>query len=356
MRINHAIVGTVPGPGHLPVESYTLDSGRGYAIEVWSYGATLVEARVPDRRGSSTNVVRRLPSLADYVNPRKNAYLGATVGRYCRCIAGGRFQLDGVVHHLSRNAGAHHIHGGTKGFDRAVWSSDASRDGDRLSVWFTLISPDGDQGYPGTLTAQTSYHLEGDGRLTFEHRATTTASTVVGFTNHAFWNLAGEGTVGGHWLALNSSRMVAFDSELIPLPGPPVSVAGGALDFTESRPIGVQRLDNFFVLRDPAFQPQDPPVTQGQPTLAREHPPLASDPPALAAELFEPTSGRAMRVSSDDAGIGVYTGDAYLDPRAGICLETGPWPDAPNRPDFPSVRLDPDVVYHRRTVHEFAIR
>jgi aldose 1-epimerase len=329
MDIQRDGIGTVPdgSGGTTTVHSYTLDTGHDLAIEVWTYGATLVEVRTPDRRGRTANVVRRLPRPADNADRRKNAYHGATVGRYCRCVAGAVLHLDGVPHRLDRNAGDHHIHGGTDGFDRRVWTAEAERDDDRLVLALRLVSPDGDQGYPGELHAETRYVLE-EGRLTFEHSATTTASTAVGVTNHAFWNLAGAGVVDEHVLAVNAERYVAFDAELIPEAGPPVPAGGTSLDYRSPRALGSHRIDNFFVLDDRAW----------------------------AADLVEPSSGRAMRVVTDEPGVGVYTADHYREPRTGICLETGPWPDAPNRPDFPSARLYPGQRYHRRTTHEFSVR
>ncbi|MFC4585730.1 galactose mutarotase [Sphaerisporangium corydalis] len=314
------------GAGPAPVHAYTLDTGHGLAITVWTYGATLVEVLVPDRAGHAANVVVRLPDLAAYEDPAVNAYVGSTVGRYCRCVANGTFTLDGVVHELDRNDGRHHVHGGPLGFDRFVWDAEAETTGDRLVLRLRLDSPDGDQGYPGALTAEARYEVDRHGRLTFGYSATTTASTFAGLTNHAFWNLSGTGgTVDGHLLAVNSARVVGFDPELIPLPGPPRDVTGTALDRRTARPVGDDRLDHFYALGDPGW----------------------------AADLTHEASGRAMRVVTDQPGMGVYSADHFRWPRAGICLETGAWPDAPNRQDFPSARLDPGQTYGHRTTHEF---
>ncbi|MEV0829263.1 aldose epimerase family protein [Nonomuraea rubra] len=330
MKIVRTPVGRTNGRKPADVHAYTLDSGNGFSATVWTYGATLVEVLVPDAAGRVDNVVVRLPDLDSYEDRRRNAYVGATVGRYCRCVSGGRFPLDGVVHELDRNEGAHHVHGGTLGFDRQVWEADAATRGDRLVLRLTLESPDGDQGYPGDVTAEARYELGPGRRLAFEFGAVTTAPTIVGLTNHAFWNLSGGSEpIDGHRLALNSRRTVAFDDELIPLPGPPRDVTGTALDYTLNytgpRLLAGARLDNFFVLDDPAW----------------------------AAELSHEASGRVMRVTTDQPGLGVYSADHYHRPRAGLCLEAGAWPDAPNRPDFPSARLDPGQSYLHRTVHEF---
>lgn len=321
MEIRQRIVGSVQGRD---VESYVLDGGDIVA-EVWGYGATLVEVRVPDRSGRWDNVVVRLPDLAGYQAQR--AYVGATVGRYCRSIKDSRFRLDGVEHVLPANQGGHHVHGGPVGFDRHVWEARTEVSDDYVAVRLRHNSPDGDQGYPGNLTVEAGFVVHTGGRLVFEYSARTDRPTVVGLTNHAFWNLAGSGVVDDQVLALNSTRTVAFDDEQMPLPGDPRPLAGTRLDHREPRRIGTSELDDFYVLDDPAW----------------------------AAELADPASGRVMRVTTDQPGLGVYSGDHYTRPRAGLCLEAGPWPDAPNRPDFPSVRLDPGEVHRHRTVHEFSV-
>ncbi|MFI5821298.1 aldose epimerase family protein [Streptomyces rishiriensis] len=328
-RIERTTVGIAPARAGRPaaeVESYALDTGKGPAITVWSYGATLVEVRVPDREGRCANVCVRLTDLDSYLDRGSNPYVGASVGRYCRCVAGAEFTLDGVRHTLDRNEGEHHVHGGSEGLDRRVWSADASSDGDALEVRLSVTSPDGDQGYPGELTVGASYRIGPDGTLDIGYTARTTAPTIVGMTHHAFWNLAGEGTVDGHRLRLDATEAVCFDADLIPLPGAPEDVRGTARDFTTERSLDGVVVDNCF---------------------------LASDGPVLA-ELSHPDSGRVMRVSTDQPAVGVYTGDWFAQrPRGGICLETGALPDAPNRPDYPSARLDPGDVYQHRTVHRF---
>ncbi|MBB4688776.1 aldose epimerase family protein [Amycolatopsis jiangsuensis] len=328
-RLERTTVGTAPARAGQPeaaVDAYTLETGTGFAITAWSYGATLVEVLAADRFGRRANVCLRLPDLDAYLDRARNPYVGATVGRYCRCVAGAEFVIDGVRHRLARNEGPHHVHGGPEGLDRRVWSAEAARDGDALEVRFTVTSPDGDQGYPGELTVQTAYRAEPDGSLVITHVASTTAPTAVGLTNHAFWNLAGEGTVDGHRLHLRATEAVRFDEHLIPLPGPPEAVAGTARDFTVDRPLDGVRVDNCFVVPDRR----------------------------VLATLTHPGSGRVMRVSTDQPAVGVYTGDWFTGrPRGGICLETGAFPDAPNRPDYPSARLDPGESCRHRTTHRF---
>lgn len=316
-----------PAQGPTEVHEYALDAGDGFAVTLWTYGATLVEVLVPDRAGRLANVTLRLPDLASYQDRQRNPYLGV-LGRFCRCVREATFHLDGARHVLDRNDGRHHLHGGSIGFDRFVWLADADRDGDALALRLRLDRPDGDQGYPGALSTELTYRVAAGGRLSLDYRATTTASTIVGLTNHAFWNLAGAGTLLGQRLAINASRGVSLDGELMPRPGPPVDLTGGELDYRMARVLDGQRIDNFFVL---------------------------DEPDSVAAVLDDPGSGRTLRVSTDQSGLGVYSGDHLSPAQAGLCLQTSAWPDAPNRDDFPSCRLDPGQIYRHRTVFDFGI-
>jgi aldose 1-epimerase len=329
MKIDRTRVGLTTGhdaQGPAPVDAYVLDTGGWPKVTVWTYGATLVEVIVPDRAGRPANGVLRLPDLMAYEDRERNPYLGCTMGRYARCVARGRFRLDGREYSLDRNMGPHHFHGGSIGFDRFVWDADARREGDELCLSLSLERPDGDQGYPGAVSAQTIYRVRGDGRLVIEHRATTSAATIVAMTNHAFWNLAGSGVVNDHVLAINAARVVQVDDGLIPV-GPPMGVAGTPLDFARPRPIAQTRLDHCFTL----------------------------DTSDWAVSLAEPRSGRVMSVTTDQPGLAVYSADALSRPRSGLCLQTGALPDSPNRPDFPSSRLDPGETYIHRTTVQFSV-
>lgn len=330
MNVSRTEVGITAGHAGQPpatVHEYTLDAGPALCVRVWTYGATLVEARVPDRNGRSRNVTLRLPDLAAYEDRRRNPYLGATLGRFARCVAQGRLRLGDREHRLDRNIGPHHFHGGSIGFDRYVWSAEAGREGDELVLRLRLESPDGDQGYPGRLSAEAAYGVRADGRLSFRYRASATRSTIVGLTNHAYWNLAGEGRIDGHTLSVNAGRVVGANEELIPR-GPLLETARTELDFRTPRPLGAIPLDHCFVL----------------------------DGPAKAAELHDLRSGRFLTVRTDQPGLAVHTADSFETPRAGICLQTGALPDAPNRPDFPSARLEPGECHHHETLHEFSVR
>lgn len=327
MRITRETMGTTRGhiaQGPRQVDAYTLDTVEGLSIQVMTYGATLLEVLAPDQFGRSVNAVARLPDLSSYENRQMNSYLGATIGRYARCIAKGSFQMDGAVYQLDRNFDPHHNHGGWIGFDRFVWDAEADYDKGGVALRLRLNRPHGDQGYPGALEAETIYRVSGD-TLSFEHRATTNASTIVALTNHAFWNLAGSGTIAAHLLKINAKRVLLVDKDLIPV-GQPFPVSGTSFDYTTARAIDGHQLDHCFVLDDPAW----------------------------AAELSDPASGRRMRVCTDQPGLQVYSADALLQPRTGLSLQTGAWPNSPNRPDFPSPRLDPGMTYLHRCTHEFS--
>jgi aldose 1-epimerase len=330
MRVRKRAIGKSAGHQDQPpaqVDAYELDSELGPSVVVWTYGATLVEVRQPDRHGRLDNIVLRHSDLSGYEGTTRRAYLGSTMGRFCRKVADGMVTIDGTTYQLSPNDSGHHIHGGVNGFDRCVWEAQAGESPGAVAVHLRLVSRDGDQGYPGELTAEATYQLEESGRLTIEYRAVTDAPTIIGLTSHSYWNLVGAGPIGGHELALNASRILLFDSRGLPRDGPPEDVAATRFDYRAGRPVGDDQLDNFF--------------------------PLDSE--VWAAELYEPEAGRRMRMATNQPGIAVYSADKHQVPRTGVCLQASAWPDAPNRPDFPTARLAPGEEYLSRTVHEFSV-
>jgi aldose 1-epimerase len=325
MNIRRRPLGTTRGhaaEAPTSVEAFTLDT-RDLSVTVWTYGATLVEVSAQDRRRAPVNVVTRLADLAAYEDRACNPYVGAVLGRYARCIANGRFVLDGVEYQLDRNMGPHHFHGGTIGFDRFVWAAEAERRSDRLELQLRIQRPDEDQGYPGQLSAEVVYRLFEGAVLEIEYRATTSATTVVGLTNHAYWNLSGRGTIDDQRLAINASKVVVVDSAHIPC-GSLASVVETPLDFRRPRSIGKTLLDCCFLL----------------------------DHAEWAAVLSDPGTGRRLQLRTDQPGLAVYSGEKAAPSRGGLCLQTGGLPDAPNRPDFPSSRLDPGQAYRHRSTYE----
>jgi aldose 1-epimerase len=309
-----------PDPGR-EVHELWLDSGR-MRVAVLDYGATLVEVLVPDRSGTRRNVALRLPDLAAYLAAGDRAYVGSTMGRFARIVPHGRLELDGRRHQLVPNAGPHHIHGGPDGFDARVWDASAGGGADRGRIVLTLTSPDGDQGYPGTLACSAHLELDLRGRLTIRYEATTDRTTLCGLSNHVFWNLAGSGTIDAHLLQLNAAQVleqVPEGQDVVPT-GRVVPAAGTAADLRAARRLQDIALDAFF------------PLTGGAGWVAR---------------LLEPESGRRLVIDSDQSGMAVYTGDGLPGrPRAGICLQPGPWPCAAG---LPSSVLRPGQTYRSRT-------
>jgi aldose 1-epimerase len=312
------IFGTLPSGER--VERHELSSGRLRAA-VLSYGAILQTLEV-----SGVNVVLGLPTLDDYLT--RSRYFGAVVGRYGNRIAGGRFVLDGVAYSLPVNNGPNSLHGGVTGFDRKVWAVD---DVTGSSIRLTLTSPDGDQGYPGTLTASITYTLDDDG-LRLDYEAGTDAPTVLNLTNHSYFNLAGEGDVLGHVVRIAADHYLPVDADKIPT-GERAPVKGTEFDFTTPHPVGARfggAYDHCYVL--------DGDIT-----------------------VVEPVSGRTMRVTTTEPGVQFYAG-GMLDgvatpfgPHAGLCLETQHFPDSPNQPGFPSTVLRPGERHTSSTTYSFPV-
>lgn len=340
-------------PSGEAVGAIELDNGQGIRARILTLGATLQSLGLPDRDGCVADVVLGFDEGGRYAS--EGHYLGSTIGRYANRIAGGRFTLDGVEHRLPMNDGAHHLHGGPDGFHRRMWTVEEIGGGEAAFVRLSLVSVDGDSGYPGTLRAEAIYSLSADG-LALTYRATTDRPTVVGMTNHSYFNLAGAGedeTVLGHKLTIAADRYLPVAPGVIPT-GERRLVAGSAFDFRESAMVGARireagaeeqlllgrGYDHNFILR-------------GADGSLRH-----------AATLEHPGSGRVLELHSTAPGVQFYSGN-FLDGtmtgkggRAyrqsdGLCLEPQPFPDTPNRPDFPSARLDPGEVYEHRILWRF---
>jgi aldose 1-epimerase len=353
MELTHTRFGTLADG--TDVDRFTLSDSAGTDVAVLTYGGILQEVRVPDRDGRPAGVTLGFGDLEGYTRAAYragNPYFGAVVGRYANRIAGGRFTLDGRAYRVPPNNGPNALHGGPDGFDARVWEAEALREASAVGVRLRLTSPDGDQGFPGTLAAEVTYRLE-PGRLRIDYRATTDAPTVVNLTNHTYWNLAGagSGTAEHHVLEVPASRFTPVDATQIPL-GAEEPVAGTPFDFRVARAVGHR-------LRD------------GHPQLVAgrgydHHLVLdGADGLALAARLHDPRSGRMLEVRTTEPGVQVYTGnflDGTLRGHGGrqyrqgdaIALETQHAPDSPNRPDVPSTVLRPGETYASRTVFAFA--
>jgi len=344
-------MGTVPSQGE--VELYTIRNGHGAEVSIMTYGATVVSLKVPDREGNVGDVALGFDTLDGYLG--ENPYFGSIVGRYGNRIAGGEFVLDGETYALARNNGPNHLHGGEIGFDKVIWQGRDYTEGENTSVEFTYVSEDGEEGYPGILSAKVTYTLTAYNELIVDYEATTDKATPVNLTQHTYFNLSGEGQgdILGHELYLNASHFTPVDSTLIPT-GEIRSVAGTALDFKSApRTIGARIGDD------------DPQLAIGNGydhnyVLDRD----GSTALILAARVHDPISGRTMEVHTTEPGVQLYTGN-FLDGsivgksghiygrHAGFCLETQHYPDSPNQPNFPSTILRPGERYITRTVFAF---
>jgi aldose 1-epimerase len=332
-----------------PVERYTLTSEHA-RVRILTYGGIIQTIEVPDRDGHSTNVALGFADLAGYVGG--NTFFGAVIGRFANRIAHGRFTLDGVTYQLPTNNGPNSLHGGTAGFDQRIWRARATE----RAVQLTLTSPDGDQGYPGVLTAEVTYTLDGDD-LRIEYRATTDRPTIVNFTNHSYFNLAGEGNgdVSAHVLTLHADRYTPIDATLIPT-GAIDPVAGTPLDFRTPRTIGERIRDGFEQLV--LAQGYDHNFVLNRPSDVSV---------MLAATAVHPTSGRVLEVLTTEPAVQFYSGNFLTGAQVGtggriyrqgdgFTLETQHYPDSPNQPGFPSTDLRPGEVFSSTTVFRFSTR
>jgi aldose 1-epimerase len=342
------------------VDRFTLANRRGMRVELLSYGGTIRAAWVPDRDGKLANATLGFADLAGYLQAHAaagNPYFGCITGRYANRIAAGRFALDGEPYQLATNDGENALHGGERGFDARIWDTEELREDGAAGVRLTRLSPHGEEGYPGNLAVDVIYRLDEENRLRIDYRAETDRPTVLNLTNHAYWNLAGEGSgsIEDHVLHLAASRYTAIDATLTPTGALP-PVADTPFDFTIPAAVGAR------------IREDHPQVRYGQGYDHNWVIDRAPDDPSLiaAATLRDPGSGRALAVWTTEPGIQVYSGN-FLDGSVvgssgrlyrqgdGIALETQHFPDSPNRPAFPSTVLRPGEVFTSTTVFAFSV-
>lgn len=347
--IERSTFGTLPDG--TAVERFTLTNANGVVVVLSSLGAAIHSLRTPDREGRPADVVLGFETLEQWVaNP---PFFGVIVGRYANRIAGGRFALDGATYSLATNNAPNHLHGGTRGFDKVVWRAEPLVEADGEAVRFTYVSADGEEGYPGTLTTSVVYTLTANNELRLDYAATTDKATVVNLSNHAYFNLAGTGTVLDHELQINADRYTPVNATLIPT-GELAPVAGTPFDFRQATAIGARITADHEQIRigggyDHNF------VLNGTPGELR-----------LAARAFDPSSGRTLEVQTTEPGVQLYSGnfgspiagrggESY--PRhAGFCLETQHFPDSPNQSSFPSTVLRPGDRFESTTVFRFGVQ
>jgi aldose 1-epimerase len=323
---------------------FTLRNPGGMVAKITDYGTILTELHVPGRGGKTADVVLGFDALEEYL--KGHPMFGAVVGRVANRIAGGRFTLDGKEYRLAVNNGPHHLHGGIRGFDKYVWESEAAETPEGPSVRMSRTSPDGEEGYPGTLRATVSYTLTGKNELRIEMTAVTDAPTIVNLSNHTYWNLAGHGSgkVLGQELQIYADRYTPSDAALIPT-GAVAPVEGTPYDFRVPKPIG-KDIGRVAPGYDTNF------VVDGEPGTLRR-----------AARASDPASGRVLELLTTQPGVHLYTGNklaprkgkggAEYGPHGGFCLETQHFPDSVNKPHWPTVVLRPGETYRHMTVHRF---
>ena len=335
-----------------PVSLFELTSRSGAIVRLTDYGATLVECEIPDRDGILADVVLGFDDVSGYES-EDNQYFGCTVGRVANRIRNGRFELDGETYQLATNNDPNHLHGGgDRAFSKVVWDAEPASTVAGPAVRFRYVSPAGEEGYPGTLKVSVLYTLTHDGTLRIDYEATTDAPTPVNLTNHAYWNLAGEGapTVLDHELRLWARYFTPTDETLIPTGA--VEPVSGYLDFTEPRTLEAGAI----ALAD-------------TPSLGYDHNFVLESPGgalAKAAVLHDPESGRVLEIWTDQPGIQLYSGNFLFGQRgkdgatypknSAVCLETQHFPDSINHPSFPSTVLRPGQTFRSTTEHRFGAR
>ena len=333
------------------VSLYTLDSGNGLIMQVTNYGGRIVSLWVPDKNNKHEDVVLGFESINKYINNEGERFLGPVIGRYGNRIANGKFELDSITYQLPQNDGTNTLHGGVEGFDSRVWDVDSVTEN---SIVLSYISPDGEEGFPGTVNVKMTYELSKNNELIIKYEANTDKPTHINLTNHSHFNLkgAGNGTVEDHLLTINASNITPVDSILIPT-GEFMEVENTPFDFRNSTLIG-ERINN-----------ENDQLTKGK---GYDHNWVIDKNTTgveLIATLYEPTSGRVMEVLTDQPGVQIYTGNFFtgevigkyekpLLQRGAIAMEVQKYPNTPNQENFPTTRVNPEDTYTQTCIYKFS--
>lgn len=343
-------------PDGTPIEQYKLQNSNGVQATVITYGGILQALVVPDKNGNGDDIVLGFDDVDGYIE-NGNVYFGATIGRFGNRIAEGRFELDGKTYQIPQNNGTNALHGGPEGFDTKVWKAKPSNEDGWVGVELSYVSPDGEMGFPGNLTTHVTYSLNEDNELRIKYSATTDKPTVLNLTNHSYFNLAGagNGTILDQVATLHASRYTPVTEKLIPT-GELAPVAGTPMDFLKPTPFGRHIKDDHQQLKyaeakQGGFDFNWVLDTDG-------------DLSKLAAEVSDSESGRVLQMYTTEPGVQLYTsnfldgsikgkGDKTYQHWSGFTLETQHYPDAPNQPNFPSTRLDPEQTYTQTTIYKF---
>jgi aldose 1-epimerase len=328
--------------GH-PVDAFIFENTNGMKAKIINYGATIVSVEAPDRDGKLADVALGFDDMAGYQSA-DNPYFGACCGRFANRIAKGMFSLEGVDYSLAVNNGPNALHGGEKGFDKKVWDAEIVDDAVRMSI----ISPDGEEGYPGTLKVTLTYSLNEEGELRLDYTAETDQKTIINLTNHSYFNLAGSGTTRNHVIRINADRYTIVDDDATPS-GELRAVKGTEMDLLLPTPIG----RNIDAVQGLGYD-HNYCINQSSPGEL-----------TLAASVCEPDSGRTLDCWTTEPGVQFYTGNflenikgkggAVYNKQEGFCLETQHYPDSPNHPEFPSTELAPGETYTQTCIYKFGL-
>ncbi len=352
MTIQEKEFGTTP-EGEL-VQLYTLSNAKGMRVSITNYGGTITEIIVPDKNGDFGDVVLGYDSLAAYI--ADSPYFGCLIGRYGNRIAKGRFSIGKESTTLATNDGPNHLHGGVRGFDKRVWKAEPIETADSVGLKLVYLSPDGEEGYPGNLTATVIYTLTPENEIVIDYTAESDQPTVCNLTNHSYFNLkdAGKSPILDHSLQIVADCYTPIDKTFIPT-GELAAVSGTPFDFLTPQTIG-SRIDADEVQLANGLGYDHNFVLNGEQGMMR-----------LAAQVSEPVSGRVLSVYTTEPGVQFYSGN-FLDGslvgkggavyrhRHGFCLETQHFPDSPNQPHFPSTLLNPGEVRTSKTVFKFSVQ
>ncbi len=330
------------------IDKFVLSNANGMKMEVITYGGIITSLQVPDRNGVSGDIVLGFDSLEEYLD--EHPYFGAIIGRFGNRISNGSFTLDGREYHLAKNLGKHHLHGGTEGFDRKVWNAEIIEAKAGTGLQLSYTSPDGEEGYPGNLSVKVTYILTEDDSLIIRYDAASDATTVLNLTQHSYFNLNGVNSdIHDHLAEFKSQSIVETDEDLIPT-GRIIGISGTPFDFSSKKAVGRDIDTNNPLLLAAGGYDHCYVLDKDEEDLLH------------CASVHDPESGRTMDVFTTEPGFQFYTANSLgkmqgkgkeYNRRMAFCIETQHFPDSPNRPEFPSTRLNPGKPFTSETRYVF---